>query len=113
MRAGAAHVARADDPAWALVEAVQAAAPLVTETGGDAAGAARRLAGLTARERQVLDGLVAGGSNKSIAQTLGLSPRTVETYRGSLMDRLGARSLADLLRITAAGRGATRGGGPD
>lgn len=113
MRAGAAHVARENDPAWALIDAVQAAAPLIAGSRGDAADAARRLAGLTARERQVLDGLLAGGSNKSIAQTLGLSPRTVETYRGSLMDRLGARTLADLLRITAAGRGAGRDRRPD
>lgn len=64
----------------------------------------QRFDGLTARERQVLDGLLKGGTNKSIALALKLSPRTVESHRAHLMDRVGAKSLADLLSIaTEAG----------
>jgi len=114
MRNGASHVSRADEPASALVQVARAAAPALLKAEREHLDAARRLAALTAREREVLEGLLAGGSNKSIAQTLGLSPRTVETYRSNLMDRLGARSLADLLRIAGAddrdGRAAARAG---
>ncbi len=60
-----------------------------------------RLATLSKRERQVLEGLVAGGTNKSIALKLKLSPRTVESHRAHLMDRLGAKSLAELVRIAS------------
>ena len=49
----------------------------------------------------MLDGLVAGGTNKTIAQKLQLSPRTVESHRSHLMDRLGVSSLADLVRLAS------------
>ncbi len=52
---------------------------------------------LTAREREVLQSLLAGQSNKEIAQALGISLRTVEMHRGNMMDRLGASSLAEAL----------------
>ena len=58
-----------------------------------------RLASLSARERQVLDGLVAGRANKVIAYDLGISPRTVEVYRAGLMAKMQARSLPDLVRM--------------
>lgn len=58
-----------------------------------------RLASLTGRERDVLNGLVAGYPNKTIAHDLGISPRTVEIYRANMMEKLRARSLADALRI--------------
>lgn len=67
-------------------------------------GAAARLAQLTTREREVLEAMVAGQSNKEIARDLGISPRTVEAHRAALMDRLGARSLAEVLRIALAAR---------
>lgn len=72
--------------------------------GGDAAGYARagRLATLSARERDVFDGIVRGGSNKEIARDLGLSPRTVETYRAHLFDKLQVASLVELVRDYAA-----------
>ncbi|RZI59935.1 MAG: DNA-binding response regulator, partial [Zymomonas sp.] len=53
------------------------------------------------REREVLDGLVAGCTNKAIALKLSLSPRTVETHRAHLMDRLGVSTLAELLKLAA------------
>ena len=56
-------------------------------------------ASLSARERQVLDGLVAGHPNKTIAYDLGISPRTVEIYRANLMTKMKATSLSDLVRM--------------
>ena len=58
-----------------------------------------RLALLSARERQVLDGLVAGKANKVIAYELGISPRTVEIYRANVMTKMQANSLSDLVRM--------------
>lgn len=61
--------------------------------------AARRLARLTARERQVLDHLVLGQTNKAIADELGISQRTVEIHRARIREKLEARGLADLIRM--------------
>jgi len=58
-----------------------------------------KLAALSNRERQVLDGLVAGKPNKVIAFDLGISPRTVEIYRANLMTKMSANSLSDLVRM--------------
>ena len=58
-----------------------------------------RLASLTGRERDVLNGLVAGNPNKTIAYDLGISPRTVEIYRANMMEKLRVRSLSEALRI--------------
>ena len=61
---------------------------------------------LTPREREVLEGLVNGLTNKSIADALDISPRTVEIHRANLMEKLGATSLSGVLRIAfAAGVG--------
>jgi two-component system response regulator FixJ len=73
------------------------------ETGAFAATAAAALARLTPRERQVLLGLAEGKANKIIAAELGISPRTVETYRADIMQKLGTRSLAETFRIALAG----------
>jgi two-component system response regulator FixJ len=54
---------------------------------------------LSERERQVLEGLVAGHPNKTIAYDLALSPRTVEVHRANLMLKMGANSLSDLVRM--------------
>jgi two-component system, LuxR family, response regulator FixJ len=59
-----------------------------------------RIAALSNRERQVLEGLVAGRANKTIAFDLGISPRTVEIYRANLMTKMHASSLSDLVRMT-------------
>jgi two-component system, LuxR family, response regulator FixJ len=69
-----------------------------------------RLASLTARERQVLDGLVAGKANKNIAFDLGISARTVEIYRANVMTKMDAASLSELVRM-ALGAGLL-GGAP-
>jgi two-component system response regulator FixJ len=54
---------------------------------------------LTPREREVLDRVIAGASNKEAGRTLGISPRTVEVHRARVMDKLGAKNTADLVRI--------------
>lgn len=61
--------------------------------------AASRMARLTPREREVLLGLVEGGTNKTIGQALGVSPRTVELHHAHVMDRLNADSLTEPLQI--------------
>ena len=58
-----------------------------------------RLATLSNRERQVLEGLVAGKPNKTIAFGLTISPRTVEIYRANVMTKMAADSLSDLVRM--------------
>jgi two-component system response regulator FixJ len=58
-----------------------------------------KLAALSNRERQVLEGLVAGHANKIIAFDLGISPRTVEIYRANVMTKMAANSLSDLVRM--------------
>jgi len=55
---------------------------------------------LTPREREVMDFMVLGQSNKMIAANLGISPRTVEIYRARVMDKMQVRSLAELVRLT-------------
>ena len=56
-------------------------------------------ADLSPREREVLEGLVSGHPNKTIAYDLGISPRTVEIYRANLMNKMQAGSLSDLVRM--------------
>ena len=58
-----------------------------------------RLASLSVREREVLEGLVAGKANKVIAFDLGISPRTVEIYRAYVMTKMNAGSLSELVRM--------------
>lgn len=71
-----------------------------------AAEAVLRLNVLTAREHDVLEGLVRGFPNKTIAYDLGISARTVEIHRANLMTKLNVRSLSEALRIAfAAGLG--------
>jgi two-component system, LuxR family, response regulator FixJ len=58
---------------------------------------------LTARETNVLDELARGQSNKETARTLGISPRTVEVHRARIIEKVGARNTADLMRIVLGG----------
>jgi two-component system response regulator FixJ len=69
------------------------------EARAERAAVAARLATLSARERQVLERLVSGSPNKTIAYDLGISPRTVEVYRANLMTKMNASSLSDLVRM--------------
>ncbi len=59
----------------------------------------QRLDGLTSREREILEQVVAGRSNKEVGRTLGISYKTVEAHRGRLMRKMGAASFAELLQM--------------
>jgi two-component system, LuxR family, response regulator FixJ len=59
----------------------------------------KQVSGLSPREREVLEHLIAGRSTKAIAHSLGLSVRTIEVHRARMMERLGVRSLAEAIRI--------------
>ena len=64
-----------------------------------AADISARVASLTQRERQVMQGLVGGQSNKVIAREYDISPRTVEVYRANVMTKMQAGSLSELVRF--------------
>jgi two-component system response regulator FixJ len=85
-----------------LIESVKRALALVEEVRGQASmtqTAKDRIDMLTERERQVLAHLIDGQANKIIAYQLDISPRTVEVYRARVMDKLQARSLAEVVRM--------------
>jgi two-component system response regulator FixJ len=63
----------------------------------------RGFAQLTPREREVLELITNGQSNKEAGRELGISPRTIEVHRARVMEKLGARNTADLMRIVLAG----------
>ena len=69
---------------------------------GERSAAQERIEKLSTRERQVLDGLVAGQPNKIIAYELGISARTVEIYRANVMSKMQAASLSELVRMALA-----------
>ena len=58
---------------------------------------------LTPREREVLTQIAEGASNKEVGRRLGISPRTVEVHRARIMEKIGARNAADLVRIVLSG----------
>lgn len=110
LKSGALDLIEKPYAAAALVASVrQAMTQLEAQVDRDSLRreAAARLDGLSARERDVLDGVVKGLSNKEVARDLGISPRTVEAYRANLMMKTGADSLSDLVRLTIAARGET------
>lgn len=77
-----------------------------SERSSMSAAAAMRVAGLTRREREVMEYVVAGHANKEIAARLGIAQRTVETHRANVMKKMGAASLSDLVRLVIGARGA-------
>ncbi len=101
MKAGAVDFIEKPFEEATLLTAVRAALKRCEAgKGGDGAAVAARIAHLSERERQVLDGLIAGHPNKTIAHGLGISPRTVEIYRANLMAKMEAKSLSELIRMT-------------
>jgi two-component system response regulator FixJ len=115
MKGGAADFIEKPFDDEVLLASVRAALKVQDgQAGQQAARAAiaERLGGLSARERQVLDGLVAGLPNKTIAYDLGISPRTVEIYRANVMTKMEAASLSDLVRMALVG-GVLAASGPD
>ncbi len=85
-----------------LIESIQRAVDRASSSLDAEAAEARvrdKLATLSEREMQVLRGVVQGQPNKAIAFELGISPRTVEVYRAGLMNKMQAKSLAELVRM--------------
>jgi two-component system, LuxR family, response regulator FixJ len=115
MKAGASDFIEKPFEKAALLACIAAAQrQSVAERGLSARAqeAQARLNALTDRERDVLDGLIQGLPNKTIAYDLGISPRTVEIHRANLMQKLEVRSLAEALRIAFhAGQGVEAGPG--
>ena len=109
IKAGAVEFLEKPFERTVLIAAIETAlAQAARADRGDltAADAVVRLAALTQRERDVLDGMVRGRPNKLIAYDLSIATRTVEAHRANLMEKLSARSLSDVLRIAfAAGLG--------
>ena len=99
MKAGAVDFIEKPFDEEAILHAVKRALEQGSEENGDVILVAARLATLSERERQVLEGLVAGQPNKTIAHGLGISPRTVEVYRANLMAKMQAKSLSELIRM--------------
>lgn len=116
MKSGAADFLEKPFEDEVLLNAVRsalAAAENASERDHERAELQRRLASLSKREREVLDGLVAGQPNKTIAFDLGISPRTVEIYRANVMTKMRAVSLSELVRMTLiAGASSFDRGGP-
>ena len=105
MKEGALDFIEKPFAAETILNAAAAALERVTEPvdrNASDATASARLALLTPREREVLEGLLAGLPNKSIAYDLAISPRTVEIHRARVMDKMGARSLSELVRFSLA-----------
>lgn len=105
MQAGACDVLEKPAGEAALRRAVARAlrrAPAPCPDLAEAAEAERRIARLSPREMEVLRAMLAGRPNKGIARQLGLSPRTVEEYRGGVLAKIGAGSLPELTRLALA-----------
>jgi two-component system response regulator FixJ len=101
MKAGATDFLEKPYSDHALLGAIEAAFSngIRSDRDRDITEAVRRIATLSPREREVLDGLVAGRPNKLIAYHLGISVRTVEVHRARMMERLGMRQLAEAVRL--------------
>ena len=105
MKAGAVDFIEKPFDAELMLDSIRRALAVSSQTRSQASlvkAAEGRIEGLTARERQVLEHLVAGRSNKVIAYELDISPRTVEIHRAHLMEKMQARSLSDLIRMALA-----------
>jgi two-component system response regulator FixJ len=107
MKAGAVDFIEKPFDDDGMLTAVRSALSKGREQGSRAAereAIAARLQSLSQRERQVLDGVVAGLPNKTIAYDLGISPRTVEVYRANVMTKMEANSLSELVRMALIGQ---------
>ncbi|EJW13564.1 Two-component nitrogen fixation transcriptional regulator FixJ [Rhodovulum sp. PH10] len=89
-----------DEVLLASVRSALATAESRAERESEKLALRERIASLSGREHEVLEGLVAGKPNKVIAYDLGISPRTVEIYRANVMTKMHAVSLSELVRMT-------------
>jgi two-component system response regulator FixJ len=106
MKAGAVDFIEKPFDDAVLLTSIQAALDRYSEQGRretESAQIAAKANGLSMRERQVLEGLVAGLPNKTIAYDLKISPRTVEIHRANVMTKMGAGSLSELVRMALLG----------
>jgi two-component system response regulator FixJ len=88
-----------DERLIAMIEAALRVAEPAAKSDAVAQDIAARVASLSPRERQVMDGLIAGLSNKLIAREYDISPRTIEVYRANVMTKMQAGSLSELVRL--------------
>jgi two-component system response regulator FixJ len=88
-----------DDVMLAAVRSALTRGAMTGKRDAERAEIEERIKSLSAREREVLQGLVGGHPNKIIAFNLGISPRTVEIYRANVMSKMQAPSLSDLVRM--------------
>ena len=105
MKAGAIDFIEKPFDGEMMLASIRRALSYSTETKSKAElakQAVERMAALTARERDVLEQLVAGRANKVIAYELDISPRTVEIHRAHVMQKLQAQSLSELIRLALA-----------
>jgi two-component system response regulator FixJ len=88
-----------DDRLTAMIESAIHQAEPAAKSDAAAQDIAGRVASLSPRERQVMEGLIAGLSNKLIAREYDISPRTIEVYRANVMTKMQAGSLSELVRL--------------
>jgi two-component system response regulator FixJ len=88
-----------DDRLIAMIDGAIREAEPAAKSEALAHDIAARVASLSPRERQVMDGLIAGLSNKQIAREYDISPRTIEVYRANVMTKMQANSLSELVRL--------------
>ncbi len=98
MRKGARHFLEKPFSDQRILEVIDDA---LASSAAAADPVAERIAALTLRERQMLDRVVAGKLNKTIADELDISIKTVELHRARMMDKMQTKSLAELIRMTA------------
>lgn len=99
MKAGAADFVEKPFESNILIESLREALMKQPQSGVQEE-AAQKLSRLTPRERDVMIGIASGQQNKVIANTLGISPRTVEIHRARVMTKLEANSLADVVKLS-------------
>jgi len=88
-----------DDRLIGMIELALSKAELGARSEAISQDIVARIASLSPRERQVMDGLIAGLSNKMIARDYNISPRTIEVYRANVMTKMQAGSLSELVRL--------------
>ncbi|MBW7972578.1 response regulator FixJ [Bradyrhizobium sp. BR 10289] len=88
-----------DDRLTSMIETAIRQAEPAAKSEAISQDVAARVASLSPRERQVMEGLIAGLSNKLIAREYDISPRTIEVYRANVMTKMQANSLSELVRL--------------